>query len=53
MGLTYKQAWLRRIIMHLRVYGQAKRCLSEDLKKMTGHGLAHLSSAIDERLEET
>lgn len=46
--LTYKQVWIRRILRLLRIELKDKRRLQNYLCKMTGHGLACLSNAIEE-----
>lgn len=46
MGLTYKQAWLYRVLRQLQIKGPEELKLRHDLKKMTGHGLARLSVAL-------
>lgn len=48
MGITYKQAWIMRVIRLLKVDISTDRLLRDYLKGMTGHGLACLSNAIEE-----
>ncbi len=47
---TYKQVWRDRVIWLLKVDISTARLLRGYLKKMTGHGLACLSEAIEKRL---
>ncbi len=49
--LTYKQSWTARILRQLGVDRSTERQMRDDLKKMSGHGLARLSIAIEDRLE--
>ncbi len=46
--MTYKKGWIYRIVRLLQVNGENEMNLRNDLDKMTGHGLARLSDAIEE-----
>ena len=47
MAMTYKEAWIRRVLRHLDIKGEEGMKLREDLRRMTGHGVARLSIAIE------
>ena len=45
--LTYKRSWIVRLLRQLHIKGTEELKLRKDLHKMTGHGLARLSIAIE------